>query len=135
MQILSTHLKKAKESEKIRYLIVGTIAYFTDISISILLVSGWDFDPIAASIFSFLISTISSYILTINYVFIKSTRKKRLTLPLYLVSTGIGIVITKFVLEALTNQLEIHYLISKNIAVAFIIVANYFIRKYLIFKK
>lgn len=135
MKILGTKTEELRRSEKIRYLLVGFITYITDISISIILISILKVNPIAASICSFLISTSGSYVLTLRYVFIGSTRKKRYTLPLYLFTTAIGIFVTKYALQILTIELGIHYLISKNIAVFFIIAANYFVRKYVIFKQ
>ncbi|WKZ30854.1 MAG: GtrA family protein [Candidatus Dojkabacteria bacterium] len=124
-----------RSSEKLNYLAVGFTTYLIDIFFYILLVNLVNIDAVNSSIISFIISTLISYVLTIRYVFTSSGRKKRFTLPLYIVTTALGVLITKLILEYLTVGLGVHYLISKNISIVFIVLFNYFVRKFFIFRK
>lgn len=135
IETIQVQLVRVKSSEKSMYLIVGFITYVTDILLSVVFVNFLLLDYVSASVLGFIASTMVSYLLTVQYVFVGSKVKKRYTLPLYVITTALGIVITKFVLELLTEDLGLHYLISKNVAILFIIVFNYFVRKFLIFRK
>lgn len=134
MTYIRENLIRLNSSDKIRYLIIGAITYFIDISTTLLLTMPFNVQVSLAAIIAFLISTIFSYIYSVNYVFKESEGYQKKTAILFFFTTVLGLFVNKLMLDVLTSSFGVHFLISKNIAIVFIILSNYFVRKNFIFK-
>jgi len=90
---------------------------------------------LTSSAIAFLLGSMTSYVLNVNWVFDKRTFKNRQLEILIFILIGIaGLVLNQYCLWFFTEDLNLHYLHSKIIATIVVFVLNFFARKYILFR-
>ena len=117
-----------------KYIGVGSIAAFIDISIFTVFAKLLGFNYLIVALVSFTIATLVNYILSIKYVFKSGVRYSKGTeiFAVYTVSL-IGLVINEIILYALIDLLLVEMIFSKIVATGIVFSWNYLIRKNYIF--
>lgn len=131
---LDSYRMRGFNKELFLYLMVGGVTYLLDVSISFLLFHQTPLKETVAATTGFLISLLVSYILNSRYVFPHSRGGKK-QLVLFLSSTLIiGFICNTLLLPILSNQLGMNFEVSKHAIILIMIVTNYLVRKFFIYK-
>jgi len=117
-----------------KYIGVGSIAAFVDISIFTVFAKLLGFNYLIVALVSFTIATLVNYVLSIKYVFKSGARFTKGTeiFAVYIVSF-FALVINEIILYVLIDLLFIEMIFSKIIATGIVFSWNYLIRKNYIF--
>jgi putative flippase GtrA len=120
--------------EVFTYGLATGFAFGVDIGLLTLLVSRLQFHPVLAAALSFTVGGVVLYFLSVRFVF----RKRRITnrtLELsYFVGLGVaGLAVQTIVMLVAVDALHVHYLIAKLCAACCTFVANFLLRRTLLF--
>ena len=117
-----------------RYVLAGSLAYMVDYGLLIIFTEFVQLYYLTSSAIAFLLGSMTSYVLNVNWVFDKRTFKNRQLEILIFILIGIaGLVLNQYCLWFFTEDLNLHYLHSKIIATIVVFVLNFFARKYILF--
>ncbi|WP_428420663.1 GtrA family protein [Methylibium sp.] len=119
----------------VRYLFAGGVAALVDWSIFWGLANELQLQYQIAATISFLLATLTNYIVSIRYVFESGVRysRRREAALVYLVS-ALGLGINLIVLQILVGGYGFHLMVAKISATAIVFFWNYFSRATFIFK-
>jgi len=87
------------------------------------------------NVFAFLITCILNYTLSRKWVFERTGERKRVEFFLFMFFVTCGLLISQLVMWIGVDQWHIDYRISKVIATGFVVIWNFFTRKYLVFNR
>ena len=119
----------------LRYVVVGTIAFASDFFALIIFKEYFGINYLLASVFSFMVGLMTNYILNIKWVFKKGSNfGKYAEILLFLLINFLGLVGSTFLIWLLTGILGVYYLISKIFATVVVLVWNFLVRKYILYK-
>jgi len=115
-----------------RYLVCGSIATLTDISILFVLTHFLHINYLVAAACGFLTGIIVNYSLNIVLVF-KSSGEVKKEFPLFaLIGIG-GLIWTEIILWILVDKLNFYVMIAKAVAIILVLNWNFFMRKKFVF--
>jgi putative flippase GtrA len=118
----------------LRYLVVGGVATLADFGTLALLTSGFGWHYLQSAAVAFGVGTAGNYALSIRWVFEERAVKNHLLeFVLFLLIGLAGLGINQLLLWKLTDGLHVHYLQSKLVATAVVLVWNFSARKLLLF--
>ena len=118
-----------------RYVIAGSLAYMVDYGLLIIFTEFFQLYYLTSSAIAFLLGSMTSYVLNVNWVFDKRTFKNRqLEILIFILIGIVGLVLNQYCLWFFTEGLNLHYLHSKIIATIVVFVLNFFARKYILFR-
>ena len=124
----------AKIRELISYIFFGALTTVTNITSFFICVNILGFNYIISNILAWFISVLFAFIS--NKLFVFSSKNNYLKeILLFYLSRILSLVIESVVLFVLINGLNTDVLISKIITNILVIIINYFISKFIIFKK
>lgn len=127
---LSGHL-----SQVTRYGIVGLVALFFDYSVLVLLTEYLQVNHLISATAGFFVGLIVNYALATRFVFKEGKlSNKKLEFIIFSIIGAGGLLFTIGLMWLLTDVLEIHYTISKAVAVGTVFLWNFYARKYILFK-
>lgn len=120
-----------------RYIFVGGIATVVDWGALFLLTECAQIYHLTSAVFAFIAGLITNFILSKLLVFKASEARVNGVFEFvsYAMIGAVGLGITELIIVLFTNGLKIHYMISKAIATAVVLVWNYMARKLLLYKK
>jgi putative flippase GtrA len=130
--------KEATKHRFIRYIIAGGLSAAIEIGTLILLVEVFHMTYLRGNVIAFLFTTIFNYILSRKWVFKSEPHKKnkkRVELPVFMFFVGCGFLINQGALWFFVSQIGMRYEIAKIVAIAFVVIWNFFTRKFIVFKK
>lgn len=119
-----------------RYAFVGGIATAADWGILFILTEYAGIYFLISASVAFLAGLATNFALSKQLVFKASEAKVRPLMEFisYAIIGIIGLGITELLLALLTNQLSIHYMLSKIIATMIVLFWNYFVRKFILYR-
>lgn len=119
----------------IRYGFVATVAFIIDFGLLFLFTQYLHIFYLFSATFSFLISLIANYLLSVKWIFPqRSVYSRTIEIILFVVIAMVGLGINDIVLWFITEKLQIFYLLSKIIASVGVFFWNFFARRYLFYK-
>ncbi len=119
-----------------RYTLVGGVSFMADFTTLIFLTEFHGVNYLFSAGVGFLVGLIINYILSIVWVFSESSYENKMIEFIFFLSIGlIGLGLNELLIWILTEKVKTHYLVSKITTTALIYFWNFFVRKYLVFKK
>ncbi|MDR1820487.1 MAG: GtrA family protein [Methanobrevibacter sp.] len=118
-----------------RYIFVGGIAFVVDFGLLYILTEYLGIFYILSATISFIFGLIVNYILSLIWVFNK--RKLNNRVHEFAIFTLVGIVglgLNNLIMYFFTEILLVYYLFSKIISQVFVLLWNFFVRRYALFK-
>ena len=119
----------------LKFGIVGIIATLIDYLVLILLTEIFDVYYLLSSCISFTVSVIFNYIASMKYVFEGKNNNKIKEFFLFIILSIVGLIINTILMKLFVETFYIHYIISKIITTAFVMIYNFISRKLLLEKK
>lgn len=119
-----------------RYIFVGGIAFLVDGG-SLFLIELMGIHYLIAAVFAFILGLTANFIMSKLLVFngSESNKSNRVEFIVYGVIGIIGLGITEIIMFAFTEKLNMHFMISKIIAAALVLVWNFMARKIALYNK
>ena len=119
----------------IRYIFVGGLAFLVDYGLLFLLTEAAGMHYLFSATLSFIAGLLTNYFISIRWIFRQSKLQSRLTEFLIFGIIGIiGLGLNNLFLYALTEYLHLHYLLSKLITAAIVMLWNFLGRRIILFK-
>jgi putative flippase GtrA len=128
-------VKKLFQGSFMRYLVVGVTSAGLEFLLLIVFVERFGLTPLMGNVFAFLITCILNYILSRKWVFERTGERKRVEFILFMVFVTCGLLISQLVMWIGVDQWYIDYRISKVVATGFVVIWNFFTRKYVVFNR
>lgn len=119
-----------------RYTLVGGGAFAVDFFLLWYLTEVGGFNYLLSATCSFMAGLAINYLITTRWVFKKDTavlRNKWAEFMIFLLIGVIGLGLNDLILWVVTQQLRLHYLLSKIVAATLVYLWNFFARKYILF--
>lgn len=119
-----------------QYVLVGGLAFCIDFATLFLLAKHGGVHYLTAATAGFLLGLLANYLLCIAWIFDQRTLDNRSHEFAIFAAIGIvGLALNNLIIFALTEWIGIHYLYSKLVAAALILIFNFGLRKSLLFTK
>lgn len=119
----------------VKFGFVGIFSTLLDYMILFILKEKFYLDVLYASAFSFIISVLFNYTLSMKFVFIdKKNMSKIKEVSIFFLTAILGLIINQMVMYLSIEKLKIYYMISKIIATAVVIFWN-FTSRYIFLEK
>lgn len=116
----------------IKFGIVGTICFLIDYALLYLCTEYLGMYYLISGICSFTVSVVVNYYLSCRFVFDMKKKNMKEEFFLFVLLSVVGLGINEGVLGILTESFRVHYMISKIVATAIVMVYNFVTRKVLI---
>ena len=118
-----------------RYFLVGGTAAAVDYAIFFTAVTGLGFPWFPVAIFSFIIATLTNYLLSIRFVFESRVRfRRRDEIVLVFAVSAMAMALNQFILWTTIDVLGFNLLLSKVIGTGTVFLFNFTCRHYFIFR-
>jgi putative flippase GtrA len=117
-----------------RYILAGGLAFAVDFLALFLLTehAGWHY--LASATCAFILGLLTNYGCSVRYVFShRSISNRRLEFVIFAVIGIVGLLINNLCLFVITEKLGTHYLFSKVITAAIVLMFNFSLRRFLLF--
>ena len=115
--------------------IVGFVCTVIDYVLMVIFTDFFNINYLVSCAASFIISTVFNYVLSMRFVFASSAGyTKRTEFTLFVIMSAIGLVLTEILMLFFVERIKIHYMISKIIVTAIVMVYNFVTRK-VVFEK
>jgi putative flippase GtrA len=120
----------------LRYLFAGGVAFGVDMSILWLLTEHLHIHYLISTVISFLFGLITSYLISILWVFDeKRIQNRTIEITIFGIIGGVGLLLTSFFMWMFTSVLLIYYIYSKIITTAIVFIWNFIAKKKILFTK
>lgn len=117
-----------------RYVLVGGLAFIVDFTALFFLTESLEFHYLVSASIAFLLGLVTNYLLCISWIFHHRTVSNRLHEFIIFSLVGIaGLLLNNLLIFLLTEFVSFHYLMSKAVAAAVILVFNFSLRRSLLF--
>ena len=131
---IHTLIKSKLFRQFVQYLLVGGAAFVIDFSTLYLLTSHAGMHYLASATVGFLLGLLTNYVLCIWWIFDFRAVENRLhEFVIFAVIGGAGLVLNNLLLFGLTEWAGTHYLLSKVVAAALILIFNFSLRRVMLF--
>jgi putative flippase GtrA len=122
--------------ELVRYSVVGGVASIVDVGMLLVLTSCVGVYYLHAAALAFSMGLITSYILSIAWVFQeRKFHNPLLELGLFTLIGGLGLLCNGVCMWLLTEYAHLHYLCSKMVAALLVFLGNFLAKKYVLFHR
>lgn len=119
-----------------RYLFVGGFAFVVDYGLLYVLTEWAGFYYLVSASISFLAGLVVNYLLSTGWIFKKSKMDNKVgEFVIFSIIGVIGLGLNSLLLYAFTDRVHIHYMISKLLSAALVMLWNFFARKIILFTK
>jgi putative flippase GtrA len=119
-----------------RYLFVGGFSFIVDYGLLYFLTEYLHLYYLLSATISFIAGLITNYLISTSWIFTKSKLKNRTAeFAIYGIIGVVGLFFNNIILYFLTDYIHIHYMISKLITTAIVLVWNFAARKYILYNK
>lgn len=121
-------------AEFIRYLLVGGVAFIADFGTLAILSSGLQINYLLATLLAFLVGIWVNYQLSVHWVFrYRAIRQHALEFIVFLLTGFLTLGLSLGIMALLVGKFNLYYLLAKCIATVFTLIANFSIRRALLF--
>jgi putative flippase GtrA len=117
----------------IRYITLGSIAYFADLGTLWLMTEVMTVYYLFSATISFILGQVINFLISRKYVFPPGKLGSKMVFLLYLLIGVLGLMINLLLIWIITDSLHVHYMLSKIISNLFVFLASFFARKFLLF--
>lgn len=118
----------------LRYTIVGGISFVVDYALLYILTAWFGLYYILSATLSFAAGLTTNYLISIKWVFKRSKLKNRTAeFIIYAIVGVIGLLLNNLLLYIFTDWLLLHYMLSKLVAAAIVLIWNFTGRKIILF--
>ena len=119
-----------------RYLFVGGFSFLVDYGLLYILTEYAHLHYLFSATISFIAGLVTNYILSTHWIFRHSKLKsKTVEFIIFSIIGVVGLGLNNLLLYAFTDRLHIHYMLSKLITAAIVMLWNFFGRKLILFKE
>ena len=129
------HKQMIKYQQFFKFCVVGTMGAIIDIAGLYILVEFVGVYYLLAATMSFIVAVINNYFLNKHWTFRNKSENNAKQFIGFLLVSIVGLLINLGAIYALTEWLVIWYLLSKAIASIIVLFWNFFMNKYVTFKK
>ncbi len=120
----------------IKFGFVGGICFVIDYGVMVILTEVAGMEYLLSCGISFTVSVIANYLLSMKFVFErKETLDRRIEFIVFVVMSVIGLGLTELLMWVFVDKANIHYMISKIVVTALVMVYNFITRKLFLEKK
>ncbi len=120
----------------IKFGFVGGICFVIDYGVMVLLTEVAGMEYLLSCGISFTVSVIANYLLSMKFVFErKDTLDRRVEFIIFVIMSVIGLGLTELLMWVFVDKANIHYMISKIVVTAIVMVYNFVTRKLFLEKK
>jgi len=126
-------IKRFLQGTFFRYIIVGITSAALETLLLVVFVERFAMTPLMGNLFAFLITCILNYLLSRKWVFERTGERKRVEFALFMFFVTCGLLISQLVMWVGVDQWQQDYLVSKVVAIGFVVIWNFFTRKYFVF--
>ena len=120
----------------IKFGFVGGICFVIDYGVMVLLTEVAGLEYLLSCGISFTVSVIANYLLSMKFVFErKDTLDRRIEFIIFVIMSVIGLGLTELLMWVFVDKADIHYMISKIVVTAIVMVYNFVTRKLFLEKK
>lgn len=129
-------LYKASSTEFNRYFWAGSLTFLVDFIILLTLTELLGVNYLWSNLAAVSVGILMSYLLCVNWVF-QSRRYNRVVfeLPLFVMTSVVGIVLNEFLMWTFVEKVVIHYLVAKVVVTLAVFLVNFCLKKVLLFQK
>lgn len=114
----------------LKFGVVGVLAFLIDYGVMILLTECFHVYYLLSALISFIVSVIFNYIASMRYVFVgKEEMSKTREFLIFVILSVIGLGINELFMWLIVDKGNLHYMISKIIVTAIVMVWNFVTRK------
>ncbi len=114
----------------LKFSVVGGSAFIIDYGILIIMTEVFRVDYLVSSGFSFTVSVVFNYIMSIKWVFnVEKTRNKKQEMLLFFLFSIIGLGINQIIMWIMVDKFGVFYMISKIGATIVVMIYNFITRK------
>ena len=118
-----------------RYLFVGGFAFLVDYSLLYVLTEYVHLHYLISASISFIAGLVTNYILSTHWIFRHSKlESKTAEFIIFSIIGVVGLGLNNLLLYAFTDRLHLHYMLSKLVTAAIVLLWNFFGRKLILFK-
>ena len=122
-------------AQMFRYAIVGGVSFVVDYGLLCLLTELLGLHYLLSATVSFTAGLVVNYLISIKWVFSKSKLNSRAAeFVVYGIIGVVGLLFNNLLLYLFTDHLHLHYMLSKLVAAAIVLVWNFIGRKIILFK-
>lgn len=120
----------------VKFGFVGGICFVIDYGVMVLLTEVAGMEYLLSCGISFTVSVIANYILSMKFVFErKDNMDRRVEFIIFVIMSVIGLGLTELLMWVFVDKADIHYMISKIVVTAIVMVYNFVTRKIFLEKK
>lgn len=119
-----------------RYVIVGGVSFFVDYGLLYVLTEFCGLHYIVSATVSFIAGLVVNYCISTRWIFRTSKlQNKAAEFSIYGIIGAVGLLLNNMLMYWFTDILHVHYMISKLITAAIVLIWNFFGRKIILFNK
>jgi len=119
-----------------RYIMVGGVSFVVDYGLLYLLTEYAEIHYILSATLSFIAGLIVNYKISTNWIFRHSKlSSKTVEFTIYGIIGVVGLLLNNLLLFMFTDIFHVHYMVSKLIVAAIVMIWNFVGRKYILFNK
>lgn len=123
-------------SQIMKFGVVGVIAFLIDYGVMVFLTEVLGVYYLLSALISFTVSVIFNYVASMRYVFVgRDDMSKSREFVIFIVLSVIGLGLNELLMWLLVDKLFIHYMLSKILVTAIVMVWNFVSRKIFLEKK
>lgn len=123
-------------SQIMKFGVVGVIAFLIDYGVMVFLTEVLGVHYLLSALISFTVSVIFNYVASMRYVFVgRDDMSKSREFVIFIVLSVIGLGLNELLMWLLVDKLFIHYMLSKILVTAIVMVWNFVSRKIFLEKK
>lgn len=120
----------------LRYVIVGGLSFLVDYGLLYLFTETVGMYYLASATLSFMAGLVFNYLISTRWIFNNSKYANKMTeFTIYGVIGGVGLVFNNLLLFTFTDMFHVHYMVSKLIVAAIVMIWNFVGRKIILFNK
>lgn len=131
-ELLNRHKKLVNQI--LKFGVVGGLAFLIDYALLYFLTEYLHIYYLVSSVISFTVSLVFNYILSIKWVFDVTKKQTYKEVVIFVVLSIIGLGINQLVMYIGSDLLNIHYMFTKLVATAIVMIWNFITRKIFIEK-
>lgn len=124
-----------QKNQFFRFILVGIACAGIEFIIFNILVYNYRVDYLQANLFSLLVAVILNYFLSRKIVFLKGIYSGKIEFMAFILVSVLGISLNQYLLWAFAENTDLDIRIGKIFVIGFVAFFNFFLKKYIVFKK